>query len=73
MTKGMMTRLSVNGEETEIAVSTVAELLAERGIDPSARFLAVAVNGTVLRRTEWAERPLSSGDRVEIVRPLQGG
>ena len=68
-----MTRLRVNGEETEIAVSTVAELLAERGIDASARFLAVAVNGAVVRRAEWTERPLAAGDRVEIVRPLQGG
>ena len=47
--------------------------LAERGIDPSARFLAVAVNGTVVRRAEWAERSLAAGDQVEIVRPLQGG
>jgi sulfur carrier protein len=68
-----MTRLHVNGEETEIAVATVAELLAERGIDPSTRFLAVAVNGAVVRRAEWAETPLAPGDRVEIVRPLQGG
>jgi sulfur carrier protein len=68
-----MTRLSVNGEETEIAVATVAELLAARGIDVSARFLAVAVNGAVVRRAEWADTPLLAGDRVEIVRPLQGG
>lgn len=68
-----MTKLRVNGEETELTVSTVVELLVARGIDPSARFLAVAINGTVLRRAEWAERPLAAGDRVEIVRPLQGG
>ena len=68
-----MTRLRVNGEEAEIAAATVAELLAVRGIDPNARFLAVAVNGAVVRRTEWAEKTLAAGDRVEIVRPLQGG
>jgi sulfur carrier protein len=68
-----MTRLRINGEETEIAVSTVAELLAERGIDPAARFLAVAINGAVVRRAEWFERPLAPGDQVEIVRPLQVG
>ena len=68
-----MTRLHVNGEETEITVSTVAERLVARGIDPPARFLAVAINGTVVRRAEWAERPLAPGDRIEIVRPLQGG
>jgi sulfur carrier protein len=72
-TGGVMTRLRINGEETEIAVATVAELLAARGIDPSARFLAVAINGAVVRRAEWAEKALLSGDQVEIVRPLQGG
>jgi sulfur carrier protein len=73
MTKGVMTRLRINGEEAEIAVATVAELLLARGIDPSARFLAVAINGAVVRRAEWAETALSADDRVEIVRPLQGG
>ena len=68
-----MTRLRINGEEAEVAVSTVAELLAERGIDPKARFLAVAVNGAVVRRADWASASLSSGDAVEIVRPFQGG
>lgn len=68
-----MTRLRINGVEAEVAVTTIAELLAERGIDPTARFLAVAVNGTVVRRAEWSGAELSSGDAVEIVRPLQGG
>ena len=68
-----MTRLRINGEEAETAAATVAELLALRGIDPKARFLAVAVNGTVVRRAEWPAASLSPGDAVEIVRPLQGG
>jgi sulfur carrier protein len=68
-----MTRIKVNGEDAELRAATVAELLAERGIDPSARFLAVAVNGTVVRRGEWAGRALLPGDSVEIVRPMQGG
>lgn len=68
-----MTRLRVNGVEEEVAVTTVAELLAARGVDPAARFLAIAVNGSVVRRSEWPSRPLSPGDDVEIVRPLSGG
>jgi sulfur carrier protein len=68
-----MTRLRINGEEAELAVGTIAELLVERGIDPTARFLAVALNGAVVRRAEWPEAALSTGDNVEIVRPLQGG
>ena len=68
-----MTRLRINGEETEVAVGTIAELLAARGIDPKARFLAVAVNGAVVRRGEWDVTALAADDSVEIVRPLQGG
>jgi sulfur carrier protein len=68
-----MTRLRINGVEAEVAVTTIAELLSERGVDPKARFLAVAVNGAVVRRTEWPVASLSAGDEVEIVRPLQGG
>ena len=65
--------LRINGKDAEIAVTTVAELLAEQGIDPQARFLAVAVNGAVVRRAEWPNAPLAAGDRVDIVRPFQGG
>jgi len=68
-----MTRLKINGVEEEVAAATVAQLLAGRGIDPSARFLAVAVNGAVVHRAEWPSAPLNADDVVEIVRPLQGG
>jgi sulfur carrier protein len=68
-----MMRLQVNGLEAEVAATTVAELLAAQGIDPATRFLAVAVNGAVVRRAEWASRRLAAGDDVEIVRPLSGG
>ncbi len=68
-----MIRLRVNGVEDEIAASTVAELLTLRGIDPKAKFLAIAVNGAVVRRAEWPARALAPGDDVEIVRPFSGG
>jgi sulfur carrier protein len=68
-----MIRLKINGFDEEVAVSTVAQLLAARGIDPGARFLAVAVNGAVVRRAVWDDAALNAGDTVEIVRPLQGG
>ena len=68
-----MMRLQVNGLAAEVAAVTVAELLAAQGIDPATRFLAVAVNGAVVRRAEWALRRLADGDDVEIVRPLSGG
>jgi sulfur carrier protein len=68
-----MMRLKINGVEEEIAVTTLRELLEFRGIDPVARFVAVAVNGSVVRRSEWSSKPLGLGDDVEIVRPFSGG
>lgn len=68
-----MTRVRINGVEEEVAVMTVAELLVARGVDPASGFLAIAVNGIVVRRSEWPSRPLSPGDDVEIVRPFSGG
>jgi sulfur carrier protein len=65
--------LRINGVDEDIAAATVAELLAARGVDPAARFLAIAVNGAVIRRADWPSRELSPGDTIEIVRPLQGG
>ena len=68
-----MTRLKINGVEEEVPATTVSELLVARGVDPAARFLAVAVNGCVVRRLEWRSKPLAPGDDVEIVRPFSGG
>jgi len=68
-----VTRIRVNGVEEEVAVATLADLLVARGVDPTARFLAVAVNGAVVRRSDWPASPLSPGDDVEIVRPFSGG
>jgi sulfur carrier protein len=68
-----MTRVKINGIEEEVEVRTVSELLAARGVDAAARFLAVAVNGVVIRRAEWPSKPLAAGDNVEIVRPFSGG
>jgi sulfur carrier protein len=69
----MRLRLKINGVEEAISVTTVSELLAARGVDPTARFLAVAVNGAVVRRSEWCSKYLGPGDEVEIVRPFSGG
>jgi len=68
-----MTQIRINGADEEIAASTVSELLAARGVDRAARFVAVAVNGSVVRRSEWPSTVLATGDNVEIVRPFSGG
>jgi thiamine biosynthesis protein ThiS len=48
-------------------------LLAARGIDPALRYLAVAVNGSVVPRRHRPSLLLIASDDVEIVRPREGG
>ncbi|WP_232629213.1 sulfur carrier protein ThiS [Methylobacterium sp. Leaf118] len=69
-------RVSVNGETCEREAADLAALFAaeaeERGIE-SPEGIAIAVNGRVVRRAAWGETPIREGDRIEIVRAMQGG
>ncbi len=69
-------RLTVNGETAEREASDLAALFAaeaeERGIETS-EGIAIAVNGRVVRRSAWPQTALNEGDRIEIVRAMQGG
>jgi len=65
--------VTVNGTEERIEHATVIELLRARGIDPTSRGVAVALNGAVVRRADWPTTELKAGDAVEIVRPFSGG
>lgn len=65
--------LRVNGRDEPLAAASVAELLAARGIAEGTRGVAVALNGTVVPRRQWAGTALRHGDSLEIVRPIQGG
>ncbi len=69
----MTARARINGEDAAVEAATVAELLAERGVDAAARGVAVAVNGAVVRRPDWAGTPVREGDEIEIVKPFRGG
>ena len=61
----------MNGETVDIAEdATVTRLLETRGFPQ--RGIAVAVDWSVLPRSEW-ERPLSEGAKVEVVTAVQGG
>jgi sulfur carrier protein len=64
-------RIEVNGEEREIAASTLAALLAELGYVELP--VATAVNLAFVRGADRAATPLREGDKVEIVSPKQGG
>lgn len=69
----MSRTISVNGEEKPSTVKTIAELLASEDVDPGAQFLAIAINGVVVPRSEWASTAINPGDAIEIVSPAPGG
>ncbi|MCA1689530.1 MAG: sulfur carrier protein ThiS [Actinobacteria bacterium] len=60
----------LNGEPRDGA-PTVGELVGSLGV--GSRGVAVAVDGEVVPRSEWASRPLADGARVEVVNAVQGG
>jgi len=65
-------RLTINGEVSDtIRAATVQELLDELKI-ASGR-VAVEVNLTVVRKSEFGTFPLHEGDTVEIVNFVGGG
>ena len=67
-----MIRVTINGEEQEITDSTpLQEYVSSLGVNP--KMIAIAYNGEVLRRDEWAEVTLSEGDSLEVVRAVGGG
>jgi sulfur carrier protein len=63
----------LNGMDETVEPATVIDLLRARGIDPAARGVAVALNGKVVRRADWATIEIKAGDSIEIVRPFSGG
>jgi sulfur carrier protein len=64
----------LNGDPAELrAEATVADAVEASGLEAAARGVAVAVDGEVVPRGEWAERRLSEGESVEVVRAVQGG
>lgn len=66
--------LRVNGESRELKDgATLAELLAEFGVDEEATGVAVAVNDTVVPRQVWPTMVLRGGESIEIVHAVQGG
>ena len=64
----------LNGDPAELrAEATVADAVEASGLEAASRGVAVAVEGEVVHRREWAERRLSEGVSVEVVRAVQGG
>ncbi|MGF6175167.1 sulfur carrier protein ThiS [Ensifer sp. 4252] len=63
--------LNVNGDEHEIACSTLAELMA--ALEYEGSWLATAVNGDLVHAADRDGWRLREHDRIEILSPMKGG
>jgi thiazole synthase len=67
-------RIELNGRDAILPdAATVEDAVQATGIDDGERGVAVAVDGEVVPRSEWAGSSLSEGQRVEVVVAIQGG
>ena len=64
-------RVTVNGEQREIASRSVEALLGE--LEYEGTHFAIAVNYDVLPKSQWSQTQLQAGDEIEIITPRQGG
>ncbi len=54
------------------AAATVSALVDQLGL-AGRKGMAVAVNGTVVPRADWARQLLAAGDRMVVIQAAQGG
>jgi len=65
-------RVEVNGQPRELAVgATVSDVLDTVSAPPTG--VAVALDGAVLPRSQWAATELREGARLEVLTAVQGG
>jgi sulfur carrier protein len=63
--------IRVNGDDQPFVEESVAELLDRLSIET--RGVAVAIDGDVVRRSEWSITRIEDGGVVEIVTAVAGG
>jgi sulfur carrier protein len=68
-----MTVVTLNGERRELGErATIAAAVHAAGA-PDGRGVAVALDGEVVPRGEWATTEVHDGQQVEVLHAVQGG
>lgn len=66
--------ITVNGEPRDVPAGlALPDVLRHLDLDPDRPGVAVAKNGAVVRRLDWAETELADGDDLEVITATQGG
>ena len=64
-------RIQLNGEDRDVAATTILVLVQELGLD--VRKVAVERNLEIVPRSLHADTPVTEGDRIEVVQFVGGG
>ncbi len=65
--------IRLNGEDQPWSDQSLRDLVAGAGVDLDKGGLAIARNGEVVPRADWAQTRLEPDDRIEIVHIVRGG
>ena len=65
--------VTLNGEAINLSHALLPDALCEIGYDPQQQGIAVAINMSVVPRSEWSTTNIRDGDRIDIVGAKQGG
>lgn len=63
--------LIINGELRQLDCHKVTDLVAQ--LSPNSQALALAINGTVVPKTQWSHRTVSDGDKIDLFSVIAGG
>ena len=67
-------KVLLNGEERDLRDrASVRDAVLAAGAPDEGRGVAVALDGEVVPRARWDDTALDEGQRVEVVRAVQGG
>jgi sulfur carrier protein len=68
-----MTVVTINGERRDLGRSATIETAVRAIGAPDGRGVAVALDGEVVPRGEWASTEVHDGQQVEVLHAVQGG
>jgi sulfur carrier protein len=64
--------ITCNGEQRTVETdTTLSDLVASLDLNP--KTLVAEINGRIIEHTDFADRKLNKGDRVELIRFVGGG
>jgi sulfur carrier protein len=68
-----VTLVTINGERRELEEGPTVEAAVRAAGAPDGRGVAVALDGEVVPRGEWATTEIRDGQEVEVLHAVQGG